>query len=414
MAGIAKCTQCGSETYVMPLHDERGGPPFCPICAGAWHAEHAPRRRAERVVIKALKAYKATGGSLYGKEFDQLQLTASGLASAFGYQSDSSDPDFSDLTSELLTATVALTHPDKHPIERKDEANRVTQELLALKPFVFPAPPPKQPPPPPKPAAKEKENDVSLNQRVSDLLKRQYPCEDCRNAIPLHYCNSCRAQWEKEQEQEHEREEEKRKEKNARQREQYKERKKWFTNTFPPQRIRCAACKKKFKPKRSDKRYCSAACRQRAYAKRDGKIQRPIDRQQIERTIREIFIANPDSAFSANDLCERVYSADWNQTERKYHNAVVAAAKKVSEQLGEHRSWFCAEWRGAPFVFFNHASVTSYAMARLRADAWNRRASEEELKSKLLDHEMYREFVSEGGAWWEHCQEYIAKFEAAQ
>jgi hypothetical protein len=74
------CVKCGAHGYVMPLHGGRGGPQFCPLCAGAWHAEHGRRRRAARVVIKALKAYDKAGGSLYGKDFDELKLTASGFS----------------------------------------------------------------------------------------------------------------------------------------------------------------------------------------------------------------------------------------------------------------------------------------------------------------------------------------------
>ena len=40
---MGACTKCDEHGYVMPLHGERGGPPFCFMCAGAWHAEHAPR-----------------------------------------------------------------------------------------------------------------------------------------------------------------------------------------------------------------------------------------------------------------------------------------------------------------------------------------------------------------------------------
>ena len=144
---VAACTKCGQVTYVMPLHDERGGPLFCFMCAGAWHAEHAPKRRARRVLIKAMKAYEAAGGSVFDKDFDELKLAVSGFVHV--RVADDVGNDFSDLTTELLDATIALTHPDRHPLERKAEATRVTQELQALRPFVFPAP---EPEPPAKPS----------------------------------------------------------------------------------------------------------------------------------------------------------------------------------------------------------------------------------------------------------------------
>jgi hypothetical protein len=57
-----------------------------------------------------------------------------------GYLTDAinTDAEIVDLTSELLDDAVRLTHPDCHPPERQELAKRVTQELLALKPFAFP------------------------------------------------------------------------------------------------------------------------------------------------------------------------------------------------------------------------------------------------------------------------------------
>jgi hypothetical protein len=411
----AACTMCGKHDYVGPLHGERGGPLACLLCSGKWHAEHAPRRRARRVVIKALKAYEAVGGRLWGKDFDEVKFAASG----FFFGGNASSDDFADLTSELLTATLALTHPDKHPSERKGEAERVTQELLALKPFVFPAPEPK---PPPKPS------DVSSKQSASDLndpsrpVEPAYPCDDCRDTTPSFYCDHCKAQWEKKQEEEREHEKQKRIEKNARQRKRYEWRKK--LRTYRKWRPRCATCDKRFTPKRSDARYCSAACRQRAYLKRGGNQSnaQPLGREHIEQTITGIFTSNPDNAFTTNDLCDRVY-AGLSKPERKHCAAVVPIAKKVCERLGEHWDWWRSETRGGKLVFCNRASVMSYAMARLKSDrfsayrhksGWRWRAStEEDLRAQIAPGGRDHHLVVEGGAWWKHCQDHIAKFKQA-
>jgi hypothetical protein len=194
---VARCTKCGSQTYVQPLHGERGGPPYCPICAGAWHAEHGRRRRAARILIKAMKAYDRAGGSLYDKDFDALKIAAgpamfAALLSASPYKTIGADDDFSDLTTELLTATLALTHPDKHPPEFQAEANRVTQELLALRPFVFPAPEPEKPLP-------REANDVLP--KDAQPSERPYPCIDCANALPVDYCTECRERYDRERDE---------------------------------------------------------------------------------------------------------------------------------------------------------------------------------------------------------------------
>jgi hypothetical protein len=241
---IAACTKCGGQTYVQPLHGERGGPLMCFMCAGAWHAEHAPLRRAAR--FKAMKAYEKAGGSLHDHAFNELTIAASGWF--FVREADRTGDNFADLTSELLAATIALTHPDKHPPERKAEATRVTQELHALKPFVFPAP---EPEPPPKPSKDDGLFSQSRD-RLNKLSQPDFPCDDCRDALTSDYCDSCKAQHEKKWQEEHEREEKERQQKNERQRELYRQH-----NMFRTRRHCCVSCGKKFESKRSDAKYCS-------------------------------------------------------------------------------------------------------------------------------------------------------------
>ena len=294
------CTKCGKHDYCMPLHGERGGPFCCLLCIGKWDAEHIPRFRARRVLIKALQAYDAVGGHLYGKDLDEMRFAAT---RAFD-RNTTAATDFSDLTSELLTAAIALTHPDKHPPERKAEAQRVTQELIALKPFVFPAPRPSECEPSPKPS------DASSKQTGEDFNKPSepaYPCEDCRDTIPSLYCDACRAQWEKKQREREEREEQQRLKKNARQRQRYGQLKAYRQRRLKP--TFCATCGELFKPKRSDAQYCSAPCRQRAYVKREGKASnaKPLNREDIERIITDVLTSNPDKAFTTDDLCDHVF-----------------------------------------------------------------------------------------------------------
>ena len=396
---VATCTKCGQHTYVMPLHDERGGPLFCFMCAGAWHAEHAPRRRARRVLIKALKAYEAAGGSVFGDDFDELKLAASGFV--FVREADNVGNDFSDLTTELLNATIALTHPDKHPVERKAEANRVTQELHALKPFVFPAPPPKEPEPPAKP------DDGLFDYPSWEMNKAslsRYPCDDCADALPVDYCDACRAKYDKKQQEADQLFEKERQQRNKRQREYYQ------INKTVRQSVACATCGKTFRPKRSDAKYCSAACRQRAYVKRDGKASnaRPLRSKDIERAIEAAFTTKPDNAFNTNDLCEHVYSG-LQQVERKHRAAVIPIAKKVCERLGENWDWCKLDFnRGSLLVFWNRASLTSYVMMRikqLRPDH-----SEAELKALISPGGFYHPCVVAGGHWWKGCQEDLVRF----
>lgn len=395
----AYCAICKQHNYTRPLHGERGGPLCCLPCAGKWNAEYTRRRRTGRVVIKTLKAYFAAGGNLYGADLDKLKLAAAGIPCDDKF--DTVGADFSDLTSELLDATIALTHPDKHPPERKDEANRVTQDLLALKPFVFPA---VKKPERPEPAKPKPANDACSKSPRDDFKQPSrpaYPCDDCRDTVPSFYCDACRAQLEKKKEQEHEQEERQRLEKNARQRKRYK--------VYKPRNKSaiCGSCEKKFEPKRLDAKFCSAACRQRAYVKRDGKASnsKALGQQEIERTIRDVFTCNVDSAFSVDDLCGHVYLG-LKQPQRKHRAAVIPIAKQVCEQLGDDWNWWRADTRGGTLVFFNHANVASYAIARLKTDCYNS-GTEKELRALISPGGRYHDYIVKGGAWWKHCQNHI-------
>jgi hypothetical protein len=349
-----------------------------------------------------MKGYEEAGGKLYSGDFNKLKLAAGGLYLGAGLNEAESFADFADLTTELLDAAVALTHPDKHPANRKTEANRVTQELLKLKPFVFPAPPPLKPR-----DASLKDPPVASNdpsRSIDETLKSvfAYPCAACRDEVPAFYCNQCKVEYNK-------REQAERDEKNARQRKLYQIRKRELGACHHE----CATCGKEFKPKRADALYCSAACRQRAYVKRDGKPSnsKPLNPKQIEATIKATLLSDLDNAYTVDDLCDRVYPG-LKRFQRKHRTAVIPAAKRVCERLGEHWDWWRSETQGGTLVFWNRTSVMSYGMARLKSDhlyGYRRGCTEAKLKASLLPGGRYHKYVVTGGAWWEHRQDDIAK-----
>ena len=256
---IAACEKCRENTYVTPLHDEEGGRLFCPICAGYWHAEQTRRRKAGRVVIRAMELYLDKGGKY--DDLKKLALCTNDLGHGWarniiGYEVGSMGTEVGDMTSELLMDTIELCHPDKHPPERRDLATRVTQELLVLKPFVFPAPKAK-PPPTLKPRDdKLKSHRVTVKEASQEPA---YPCGECADTVPYYYCTPCKTEYDKRRREERERE-------NAKQREQYARRQRWRRASRPPKM--CARCETKFEPKRKDAKYCSHVCRQGAYRRR--------------------------------------------------------------------------------------------------------------------------------------------------
>ena len=250
------CDGCQRRAELAPLHGpEKGGPLRCYVCIGAWHAEHGRKRKLGRVVIRAMIAFLDGGGSL--GDIEKLKLAALAYrlfndVDPLGYMAETATTRDETvlMTSELLAEALRLCHPDRHPPERRDLANRVTQQLLALQPFVFPAPRPKSVPPSepchgslksPAPAFKEPS-------------QARYPCVDCASTVPLHYCTSCRVEFERRRRAEQDRV-------NAKQRAQYARRK--ARRARFERRPPCAACGNDMKGKRKDARFCSPTCRQR-------------------------------------------------------------------------------------------------------------------------------------------------------
>ncbi len=269
------CTICGKHDYLQPLHGDKGGPPCCILCSGNWHGKHGRRRRLGRIVIRAMAAYLKGGGDL--KDIDGMKATAAtfdlvggGGLDPLGYFADSGGigDETVELTSELLADAIKIAHPDLHPLERRDLAHRVTQGLLALQPFTFPALKPK-PKPEPSSAQREGSSEVDLQK----LKLPSYPCKECRGTIPFYFCMACKTEWESRQRKKDDKE-------RAKRRDQYKRRKqrreRWKRPTI------CEVCGVEFKGKRADARYCSATCRQRAHrGVTDKKVLPPIRKTRV-------------------------------------------------------------------------------------------------------------------------------------
>jgi len=234
------CPECGEcNTLIGPLHGDKGGPIVCIPCGSKIHARI---RREQRQAKLAERLFTAKLSFLNNEE---------------------EDPAGDDeLCRELLEDALRLTHPDRHPQERQELAARVTQELLALRPYARPRAKPRDVSP--VVAPRDSQTDVTLPAARTTgrefLHLHQYPCETCRHTIPSYYCGICRGKWEKLQAADREREEVRRQRTNARRREF----RAWRKSRRPVRH--CAVCKAPLQPtERADSKFCSQACRQRAY-----------------------------------------------------------------------------------------------------------------------------------------------------
>ena len=95
------------------------------------------------------------------------------------------------LTSETLADALRRVHPDIHAPERRELATQVTQQLLALQPFVFPAVKPK----PPAPTAGHNTSFKVPTRNFEKPSRARYPCAECASVNPFDYCTTCRAEW---------------------------------------------------------------------------------------------------------------------------------------------------------------------------------------------------------------------------
>ena len=125
---------------------------------------------------------------------------------------------------------------------------------------------------------------------------------------------------------------------------------------------------------------------------------------RVERAIEALFKSKPNDAFATWELCWRVYP-NIARLERTHKVAVTRAAKKVCARLSDWqstRTWY----RGGELVFFNHASVKSYGLARRMSDS--RHLNDKQIRASLKRGGDHHGYVVEGGTWWRHVQLYIA------
>ena len=245
-----------------PLHGDKGGPRCCFMCAGAWHAKNTKKRNIGRIVVRAMLAFMDAGGTAA----DIIKLKDTALLSSIGFGgadvatlcdplgylhgiAKANDKEEVLLTTELLTDAIRLAHPDMHPPERQDLAHRTSQKLIALQPFVFPAPKPK----PAMPVtATTRGHEGTAQKPLHDV----YPCPECRATKPPFYCDACKKTWAAGQQKERDREK-------AQRRRWYENRKRRLEMRKGP--MRCACCEGLFKGKRRDSKFCSDRCRQQAH-----------------------------------------------------------------------------------------------------------------------------------------------------
>jgi hypothetical protein len=128
---------------------------------------------------------------------------------------------------------------------------------------------------------------------------------------------------------------------------------------------------------------------------------------RVEREIRAAFNADPDSAFTISELCCLIYPDD-EFIEKKHNVAILRAARSLARRWPDF-GWDRSEQRGRGMVFFNAASVLSWAMARMKGDGVINYGDEEDMRAALMPGGREHRHIVEGGAWRRHRDQWIAE-----
>lgn len=135
----------------------------------------------------------------------------------------------------------------------------------------------------------------------------------------------------------------------------------------------------------------------------------------LMRAVARLFFEEPDGAWTVEDLCERILGLTPGMVEPRHRVCLRCAASAV---ISYTEDWAAGQSRGAArrFVYFNRASVLSYALARLKSDRQYRYRcriadrepyNERDLLQRLADGKEHH-LIIEGGAWRRHVERYIA------
>ncbi len=137
---------------------------------------------------------------------------------------------------------------------------------------------------------------------------------------------------------------------------------------------------------------------------------------RIQRVLVKIFDRERDNAFTTEDLCERIWPDLYpDQIKQSHRSTVIRAVRHIASQRPEIQ-WLYSQRLGGSLVFFRHDEVMSYAIARLKADRFQRYRSQrlpwssgEEALRRVLDDESYRKLIGPDGAWRRQVEIFLAR-----
>jgi len=138
---------------------------------------------------------------------------------------------------------------------------------------------------------------------------------------------------------------------------------------------------------------------------------------RVQRAIKAAFQAEPNNAFTTEELCRRVYGLRFSyesSVAKKQRVAVLRAAKNI---LG--LAYFPTLNLGGRLVFYNPLNLKSFAMAQMKRLSWNYQnndprsvypADTEAALRRRLSTPEFRKLMRKDGEWWRYVE--LAKAKA--
>jgi hypothetical protein len=121
----------------------------------------------------------------------------------------------------------------------------------------------------------------------------------------------------------------------------------------------------------------------------------------VQRAIEAAFARSPSETFTVEELGAFAYPG-LNRVEKRHRVSILRAGYAAMRRT----NWgaFTSERPGGHIVFYNPLDITSYAVARMRADFLYYYEPMSEIMARLDDEQHRKLMQRDTGAWWQHVE----------
>jgi hypothetical protein len=121
---------------------------------------------------------------------------------------------------------------------------------------------------------------------------------------------------------------------------------------------------------------------------------------RIERAIEEIIAAEPDEAFTVEELCKRIYGFKYGSSVERKHRVTVSRAGKSMIERGGNCGAMGWGGRSKALVFYTPDNLMSYALAYMKSSGYGGAGATDSWLRERLAYEDLQKNMVPGGRWW--------------